>query len=172
MGRAKTLRSLRADATADSCNEQLGNNSGRTISAIAGLIAAASSAGAQVRQSVDRSSPAANLANTRLRLIGFDTSVRSSVSLRVVSAAMVGAGSIAAARSKPALAEPEIAPPDKATEQLLLQKLEALEKRIKGLEARVEPQQQTAGPVGCINQRTDQPGAQADSFLGGVGLLF
>jgi hypothetical protein len=176
MGKAETLRSLRTGATANSINAQLGNDSGRTVSAIPSLIAAASSVGAQVRQSINPSSPAANLANARLRLIRFDTSFGSSVSPHAVSAAIVEAGSVVGTRSKPVLTAPEIAPPGKATEELLLQKLEALEKRIKGLEAQVEQQEQTAGPgygpLGCINQRTDQPGAHADSFLGGVGLLF
>jgi hypothetical protein len=63
-----------------------------------------------------------------------------------------------------------------AIPRLLLEKLGALEKRLIGLEAQVEQQEQTGdagyGPLGCINQRTDQPGAQTDSFLGDVGLLF
>src|SRR5438105_4524109 len=140
MGKAKTLRSLRTDATANSIYVRLDNESGGTVSAIHGLIAVASSAGAQVRQSVSPSSPAANLANARLRLIRFETSLGSTVSPQAASAAIVEAGSIVGTRSKPVLAAPEVAPPGEATAELLLQKLEALEKRIKGLEAQLEQQ--------------------------------
>jgi catecholate siderophore receptor len=51
MGRAKTPRSLRFDATINSVNERLDNNSGRKVSAVAGLIAVASFTGAEAQQS-------------------------------------------------------------------------------------------------------------------------
>jgi hypothetical protein len=143
MGKPKTLQSSRAGATANSINPSFS---------------------------------APDKVNARPRLVRFDENCRPSVSLRVFSAAIVGTGPIAGARSKPALAVPGTAAPAKAMEQLLLQKLEALEKRIKGLEAEVEQQERTAGPayapVGCVNLRSDRPGAHAESFLGGVRLLF
>src|SRR3981081_2732267 len=51
MGQAKTPRSLRSDATIDSVDERLDNNSGRKVSAVAGLIAVASFTGAEAQQS-------------------------------------------------------------------------------------------------------------------------
>src|SRR5258707_621114 len=51
MSTAKTPRSLRFDATVNSVNEKLDNNSGRKVSAVAGLIAVASFSGAEAQQS-------------------------------------------------------------------------------------------------------------------------
>jgi catecholate siderophore receptor len=51
MGKAKTPRSLRSDATINSVNEKLDHNSGRKVSALAGLIAVASFTGAEAQQS-------------------------------------------------------------------------------------------------------------------------
>jgi catecholate siderophore receptor len=51
MSKAKTPRSLRADAMVDSINERFESNSGRKVSAVAGLIAAASFTGAEAQQS-------------------------------------------------------------------------------------------------------------------------
>jgi catecholate siderophore receptor len=51
MGKAKTPRSLRSDATINSVNEKLDNNTGRKVSAVAGLIAVASFTGAEAQQS-------------------------------------------------------------------------------------------------------------------------
>jgi catecholate siderophore receptor len=51
MSTAKTPRSLRFDTTINSVNEKLDNNSGRKVSAVAGLIAVASFSGAEAQQS-------------------------------------------------------------------------------------------------------------------------
>jgi catecholate siderophore receptor len=51
MSTAKTPRSLRFDATINSVSEKLDNNSGRKVSAVAGLIAVASFSGAEAQQS-------------------------------------------------------------------------------------------------------------------------
>src|SRR4030088_86564 len=49
MGQAKAPRSLRSIATVNSVDEKLNNNSGRKVSAVAGLIAAASFSGAEAQ---------------------------------------------------------------------------------------------------------------------------
>jgi len=51
MGEAKAPRSLRSIATINSVDEKLDNNSGRKVSAVAGLIAVASFSGAEAQQS-------------------------------------------------------------------------------------------------------------------------
>src|SRR6266576_2679956 len=51
MGEAKAPRSLRSIATINSVDERLDNNSGRKVSAVAGLIAVASFSGAEAQQS-------------------------------------------------------------------------------------------------------------------------
>jgi len=51
MGQAKAPRSLRSSATVNSVDERSDNNSGRKVSAVAGLIAAASFSGAEAQQS-------------------------------------------------------------------------------------------------------------------------
>ncbi|HMI12377.1 MAG TPA: TonB-dependent receptor, partial [Bradyrhizobium sp.] len=51
MGEAKAPRSLRLIATINSVDEKLDNNSGRKVSAVAGLIAVASFSGAEAQQS-------------------------------------------------------------------------------------------------------------------------
>src|SRR5882757_11350992 len=51
MGEAKAPRSLRSIATINSVDEKLDNNSGRKVSAVAGLIAVASVTGAEAQQS-------------------------------------------------------------------------------------------------------------------------
>jgi len=51
MGEAKAPRSLRSIATINSADEKLDNNSGRKVSAVAGLIAVASFSGAEAQQS-------------------------------------------------------------------------------------------------------------------------
>jgi catecholate siderophore receptor len=51
MGKAKTLRSLRSDAKNHSADERLGNNYGRKVSTVTGLIAVASFTGAEAQQS-------------------------------------------------------------------------------------------------------------------------
>ncbi len=50
MGEAKALRSLRSIATINSVDEKLDSNSGRKVSAVAGLIAVASFSGAEAQQ--------------------------------------------------------------------------------------------------------------------------
>src|ERR1700722_16624316 len=50
-GQAKVSRSLRSSATVNSVDERSDNNSGRKVSAVAGLIAAASFSGAEAQQS-------------------------------------------------------------------------------------------------------------------------
>src|SRR5712675_2751086 len=49
MGQAKAPRSLRSIATVNSVDEKLNNNSGKKVSAVAGLIAAASFSGAEAQ---------------------------------------------------------------------------------------------------------------------------
>ncbi len=51
MGQAKAPRSLRSIATLNSVDEKMDNNSGRKVSAVAGLIAVASFSGAEAQQS-------------------------------------------------------------------------------------------------------------------------
>ena len=51
MGQTKAPRSLRSNATLNSAGERSDNNSGRKVSAVAGLIAAASFSGAEAQQS-------------------------------------------------------------------------------------------------------------------------
>src|SRR5712664_1427830 len=51
MGQAKAPRSLRSSATVNSVDEKIDNNSGRKVSAVAGLIAVASFSGAEAQQS-------------------------------------------------------------------------------------------------------------------------
>src|SRR6202167_4681673 len=51
MNRAKTPRSLRVNAAMNSVHERLDNNSGRKVSAVAGLMAVASFSGAEAQQS-------------------------------------------------------------------------------------------------------------------------
>src|SRR3981189_2308991 len=51
MGEVKAPRSLRSIATIDPVDEKLDNNSGRKVSAVAGLIAVASFSGAEAQQS-------------------------------------------------------------------------------------------------------------------------
>jgi catecholate siderophore receptor len=51
MGKAKTPRSLRSGVAINAVNEKLDNNSGRKVSAVAGLIAVASFGGAEAQQS-------------------------------------------------------------------------------------------------------------------------
>ena len=83
-----------------------------------------------------------SFSSARLALV--DRSLRSSVSRGTILTVIVTAGAIAAANLNPALAASENAPAGKTTEELLLQKLEAMEKRIKGLEAQVKQQKQPA----------------------------
>ena len=51
MGQAKAPKSLRSNAAINSVDEKLDNNSGRKVSAVAGLIAVASFSGAEAQQS-------------------------------------------------------------------------------------------------------------------------
>jgi hypothetical protein len=142
MGEAWIQRSSHIDVTANSITEQ-DDISARTASAFASLLAAASVGGAHVRRSTKPIVSQANHVNAGSAR--FARSVRPSVSLRVFSAGMVDPGSTVGARRRPAIRLAEPAPARKS-DQLLLQKLHALEQRIRVLEVEIGAQQPTSDP--------------------------
>ena len=107
------------------------------------------------------------------RLARLESSLRSSVSQRTILIVTVAAGLMAGASWNSALAAAENAPAAKTTEELLLQKLEAMEKRIKGLEAQVKQQKQSASPVSAPvasgNAKPNRPPSAANASADAPG---